>query len=128
VPAQGASGEVPREKPDVGQQFVARLRSAAAAFATAAGAQRAVVREAVPPARHRRARCRLVLRGGDGEEIDLTFLGPAGRAGADTAHGFVTSIQRWLGDGQQRQPAWLVRDDDASDGTAVDVTAWLAAR
>src|SRR5690348_16396443 len=37
---------------DPGQVFVARLRAAAPRFATAAGALRAVVREAVPPARH----------------------------------------------------------------------------
>ena len=34
---------------DAAQQFVARLRSAAADFAAAAGAESAVVREAVPP-------------------------------------------------------------------------------
>jgi hypothetical protein len=44
------------------QAFVTRLRGAAALFAAAAGAQTAVVREAVPPARHRRSRCRIVLR------------------------------------------------------------------
>jgi hypothetical protein len=128
VAAAGTPGVDPREQPDVGQQFVARLRSAAPAFATAAGAQSAVVREAVPPARHRRARCRLVLRSADGIEVDLTFLGPAGRPGAGTAQGFEQSIQRWLRDGQRREPAWLVPDDDAADGTALDVSAWLAAR
>jgi hypothetical protein len=126
--ADRTPGVVPREQPDVGQQFVVRLRSAAPAFAAAAGAQSAVVREAVPPARHRRARCRLVLRSAEGNEVDLTFLGPAGRPGAATARGFEESIQRWLGDGQRREPAWLVPDDDAAEGAAVDVPAWLAAR
>src|SRR3954463_9793157 len=61
------------------QAFVARLRGAAGRFAAAAGAQTAVVREAVPPARHRRSRCRVVLRFGDGVEVDVASLGPAGR-------------------------------------------------
>jgi hypothetical protein len=113
--------------PDAGQEFVARLRGAAAAFATAAGATSAVVREAVPPARHRRSRCRLVLRYPDGSEVDLTFLGSADRPGADAQHGFGEAIQRWLRTGQDGARAWLVPDEDAADGTAVDVTAWLAA-
>jgi hypothetical protein len=112
---------------DPAQEFVSRLRGAAAEFAAAAGAQTAVVREAVPPARHRRSRCRLVLRYAGGNEADLTFLGPAGRPGPDTHAGFDSSIQRWLGTGQQREAAWLVPDEDAPDGVAVDVTAWGAA-
>jgi hypothetical protein len=112
---------------DPAQAFVSRLRSAAREFAAAAGAQSAVVTEAVPPARHRRSRCRVVLRYEDGDQTDVIFLGPAGRPGADTHPGFDASIQRWLGTGQQREATWLVPDDDAPDGLAVDVTAWLAA-
>ena len=114
------------EATDEGQEFVSRLRGAAAGFAAAAGAQTAVVREAVPPARHRRSRCRLVLRYADGRDVDLTFLGPAGRPGAADREGFGESIQRWLRAGQWREPAWLVPDEDAADGRAVDVSAWLA--
>jgi hypothetical protein len=115
------------EATDEGQEFVARLRGAAADFAAAAGAQTAVVREAVPPARHRRSRCRLVLRYAGGREADLTLLGPAGRPRAADQGGFGESIQRWLRDGQPQDPAWLVPDEDAAEGTAVDVSAWLAA-
>lgn len=106
---------------------MARLRAAAPRFAAAAGAQRAVVREAVPPARHRRARCRVVLRYPDGGESDLTFLGPAGQADADSETGFDGTIARWLGAGQPREAGWIVPDDDAADGAAVDVAAWLSA-
>ena len=112
---------------DAAQRFVARLRSAAADFAAAAGAGSAVVREAVPPARHRRSRCRVVLRYADGTETDVTFLGPAGEPGSPSRHGFDRQIRRWLGDGQRRDDAWLVADPDASGGVAVDVTAWVAA-
>jgi hypothetical protein len=112
---------------DAAQQFVARLRSAAADFAAAAGASTAVVREAVPPARHRRARCRVVLRYADGAETDVTFLGPAGTPGTPSRHGFDRQIQRWLGGEQLREGPWVVADPDAPDGVAVDVTAWIAA-
>lgn len=112
---------------DAAQQFVARLRAAAPDFADAAGAASAVVREAVPPARHRRARCRLVLRYADGAETDLTFLGPTGEAGTPSRHGFDRQIRRWLGDAQHQDDAWLVVDPDAVDGVAVDVSAWIAA-
>jgi hypothetical protein len=112
---------------DPAQEFVARLRGAARQFAAAAGAQSAIVREAVPPARHRRSRCRVVLRYADGSEADLTLLGPVGRPGPETHAGFDSSIQRWLGTGQQRESAWLVPDEDAPDGVAVDVIAWAAA-
>jgi hypothetical protein len=112
---------------DAAQQFVARLRSAAGDFAAAAGAESAVVPEAVPPARHRRSRCRIVLRYADDTETDVTFLGPAGEPGSPSRHGFDRQIRRWLGNGQQRDDAWLVTDPDAPDGVAVDMTAWVAA-
>jgi hypothetical protein len=113
---------------DAAQRFVARLRAAAADFAEAAGATSAVVREAVPPARHRRSRCRVVLRYPDGSEADLTFLGPAGAApGSPSRHGFDRQIRRWLGSGRRTDGAWLVPDPDARDGVAVDLSAWLAA-
>jgi len=112
---------------DGAQRFVARLRAAAADFAAAAGADSAVVTEAVPPARHRRARCRVVLRYADDTEVDLTFLGPAGEPGSPSRHGFDRQIRRWLGAGQVRDDAWLVHDPDAPERIAVDVSAWLAA-
>jgi hypothetical protein len=113
---------------DAAQQFVAGLRRAATDFASVAGATSAVVREAVPPARHRRARCRLVLRYADGTEADTMFLGPAGSVpGTPTRHGFDRQIRRWLAAGQVRDGAWFVADPDAPDGVAVDLTAWIAA-
>lgn len=115
------------EDDDPAQGFVTRLRAAATDFAAAAGAETAVVREAVPPARHRRSRCRVVLRYADGGEADLTFLGSVGRPGTPAWQGFDTQILDWLGTGQQRQSAWLVEDTEAPDGVAVDVPAWLAA-
>jgi hypothetical protein len=116
---------VPRE--DAAQRFVARLRACATEFAAAAGAQSAVVPEAVPPARHRRARCRVVLRNPDGTETDLTFLGPAGRVPAPSGSGFDVQIRAWLATGRRRDTAWLVSDPAAADGVAVDLTAWLSA-
>jgi len=113
---------------DGAQQFVARLRAAAADFAEAAGAESAVVPEAVPPARHRRARCRVVLRYADGRDVDLTFLGPTGEPGSPSRHGFDRRIRRWLGAGQLRDPAWVVPDPGSADGEAIDLTAWPAAR
>ena len=110
---------------DVAQAFVTRMRSAAADFAAAAGAESAVVREAVPPARHRRSRCRLVLQYADGTERDLTFLGAAGSPTRSRV-GFDRHIQGWLRAGQLRDPAWLVADADTADGAAIDVPAWLA--
>ncbi len=115
------------EDDDPAQHFVSQLRSAAIDFAAAAGAEDAVVREAVPPARHRRSRCRVLLRYPDGAEADLTFLGSVGRPGSPAWQGFDRQIRHWLGTGQQRQPAWLVEDTEAPDGVAVDVPAWLAA-
>jgi hypothetical protein len=117
----------PEPESDAAQQFDARLRSAATDFAEAAGAESAVVREAVPPARHRRARCRVVLRYADESEADVTFLGPAGEPGSPSRHGFDRQIRRWLGDGQRRDDAWLVADPEAVDGLAVDVSAWVTA-
>ena len=116
-----------RPRLDAAQQFVARLRAAAADFAAAAGAESAVVREAVPPARHRRARCRVVLRYADDAEVDVTFLGPAGRPGGPSRHDFERQIRRWLTAGQRREDAWLVADPDAPGGLAVDLSAWVAA-
>ena len=113
---------------DTAQFFVNRLRRSAASFAAAAGAEEAVVREAVPPARHRRSRCRVVLRYRNGAESDVTFLGPVAspaRTKEVTMSQFDTSIQLWLGTGQERSRKWLVPDDEAADGVAVDVTAWL---
>jgi hypothetical protein len=126
VPRRGAPAVAePADPPsDAAQQFVARLRAAAPDFATAAGAVSAVVREAVPPARHRRARCRVVLRYADGHEDDVTLLGPAGLPGSPSRHGFDRQIRRWLGAGLPRSEAWLVAE---RDGVAVDVAAWLAA-
>lgn len=123
VPRSGAALE---PQADAAQAFVARLRSAAPDFAAAAGAASAVVPEAVPPARHRRSRCRVVLRFADGTEADLTFLGPAGSP-ARQRLGFDRQIQRWFGAGQPRDPRWLVPDADASDDEAIDLPAWLAA-
>jgi hypothetical protein len=106
---------------------VARLRSSAPDFAAAAGATSAVVREAVPPARHRRARCRIVLRDADGTETDLTFLGSAGVPGTPSRHGFDRQIERWLSRGRQRAHRWVVPDPEALEGVAIDVAAWAAA-
>jgi hypothetical protein len=117
----------PRAEQDAAQQFVARLRAAAADFAEAAGATSAVVREAVPPARHRRSRCRLVLRFADDTESDQLLLGPSGTPGSPSRHGFDRQIRRWLAAGRLRDDAWLVADPDAPEGMAVDVSAWLAA-
>jgi hypothetical protein len=124
-----ADGTPEADSPDLdpAQQFVARLRASAADFSDAAGAESAVVREAVPPARHRRARCRLVLRYADESEVDVIFLGPAGRPGMPSRHGFDRQIRRWLAAGQCREDAWLVDDPEACDGLAVDLSAWVAA-
>jgi hypothetical protein len=125
--AEPGSDEPATAERDDAKEFVARLRSAGAEFAEAAGAASAVVCEVVPPARHRRARCRVILRYADGALSDVTFLGPAGSPGAWTRHGFDRQIRRWLGSGQHRADAWVVADPEAPDGVAVDVTAWLAA-
>ncbi len=125
VPEPAAGTDIDEQDP--AQLFVAGLRSSAADFAGAAGADSAVVREAVPPARHRRARCRLVLRFADGDLADVTLLGPAGAPGRPSRHGFDRQILRWLGSGLAQDRAWLVDDPDAPDGLAVDLTAWVAA-
>jgi hypothetical protein len=128
-PVPRAAADPAREQApeDPAQAFVARLRAAAADFASAAGADSAVVREAVPPARHRRARCRVVLRFADGAETDLTFLGATGTPEVPSRHGFDRQIQRWLRAGQHRSDGWVVPDPDTEDGVAVDVSAWIAA-
>lgn len=125
--AAHAAAAAPAVDADPAQEFVARLRAAAADFAAAAGAASAVVREAVPPARHRRSRCRLVLRYPDGTETDLTLLGSAGAPGTPSRHGFDRQIARWLAGGQRRDDGWLVADPETPDGVAVDVSAWAAA-
>jgi hypothetical protein len=110
------------------QIFVSKLRASAAGFASAAGAEQAIVREAVPPARHRRSRCRVVLLYPGGQEADVTFLGPvctSTSAKEITMSQFDTAIRLWLGAGQERSRRWLVRDEEAAGGVAVDVTAWL---
>ena len=110
-------------QPDAAQEFVNRLRAAAPAFAVAAGAETAVVREVVPPARHRRSRCRLVLRFPGEVEVDLTFLGSVSR-GAVLATDFDAHIENWLASDRSNESAWLVSDDESPDGLAIDVTAW----
>ena len=109
---------------DPAQEFVTRLRASAPSLADAAGAESAVVREVVPPARHRRSRCRVVLRFAGSGETDLTFLGPVSSA-AERA--FALQIRAWLTSELGREGSWLVADDEAPDGVAVDVTAWSAA-
>jgi hypothetical protein len=112
---------------DAAQEFVTRLRASSSSLAAAAGAQTAVVREVVPPARHRRSRCRLVLRFAGGEETDLTFLGPVSSVAAAPERAFDLQIRAWLTSGLGIEGNWLVADDEAPDGVAVDVTAWSAA-
>jgi hypothetical protein len=125
VPPLPAPARPPAAPQDAAQEFVLRLRTSASELAAAAGAESAVVREVVPPARHRRSRCRVVLRYAGGAETDLTFLGPVSSAAPE--HAFDLQIRAWLaaelGDGGD----WLVPDDEAPDGVAVDVTAWSAA-
>ncbi|SNS91822.1 hypothetical protein SAMN06893096_110125 [Geodermatophilus pulveris] len=111
---------------DPAQEFVTRLRASASSLAAAAGAESAVVREVVPPARHRRSRCRVVLRFTGREETDVTFLGPVSSLTAGTERAFDLQIRAWLASGQGREGSWLVADEEASDGVAVDVTAWSA--
>ncbi|MGY1814691.1 hypothetical protein [Blastococcus sp. SYSU D00820] len=126
VPPLPAVVRLPEGQTDVEQEFVSRLRAAGPAFAAAAGADTAVVREVVPPARHRRARCRIVLRYPSTEEVDLTFIGPVSRAGATPERAFDLQIQGWLASDRSGQDTWLVKDEESPDGLAVDVTAWSA--
>ncbi len=112
--------------PDAAQDFVNRLRAAAPRFAEAAGADHAVVREVVPPARHRRARCRVVLRAADGSERDLTFLGPVSRPAVLPDRTFEGQVQQWLATAPTGHGSGLVSDDEAPGGYAVDLTAWTA--
>ncbi|MCZ2818058.1 MULTISPECIES: hypothetical protein [unclassified Modestobacter] len=109
------------------QIFVSKLRASARRFAAAAGADSAIVREAVPPARHRRSRCRVVLLYVGGQETDVTFLGPSSSlAGKEvTMSQFDTAIELWLRAGQERSRRWLMPDEEAADGVAIDISAWL---
>ena len=126
VPPLPAPVRRPAAPMDAAQKFVARLRASASSLAVAAGADTAVVREVVPPARHRRSRCRLVLRFTGGGETDLTFLGPVSSAAAVPERAFDLQIRAWLSSELGREGSWLVPDDEAPDGVAVDVTAWSA--
>ncbi|WP_369259147.1 hypothetical protein [Geodermatophilus amargosae] len=126
VPPLPSVVRLPDGQVDAAQEFVNRLRAAAPQFAIAAGAGSAVVREAVPPARHRRARCRIVLRSADGGERDLTFLGPVSRPAVLPDRTFEQQIQQWLAARPEGGSAGLVADDEAPDGVAVDLTAWTA--
>ena len=122
---------VPARRPavpqDTAQEFVTRLRASAPALAAAAGAESAVVREVVPPARHRRSRCRVVLRSSGGAQTDLTFLGPVSSAAAAPERAFDLQIRTWLASELGGGGDWLVPDEDSPDGVAVDVTARSAA-
>ena len=127
VPPLPAPVRRPAAPMDAAQEFVTRLRASSSSLAAAAGAQTAVVREVVPPARHRRSRCRVVLRFAGGGEIDVTFLGPVSSAAAAAERAFDLQIRAWLTCELGREGSWLVADDEAPDGVAVDVTAWSAA-
>jgi len=109
---------------DPAQDFVTRLRACAPSLAVATGADSAVVRDVVPPARHRRSRCRVVLRLTRDGDADLTFLGPVSSA---AERPFELQIAAWLAAGLGREGSWLVADDEAPGGVAVDVTAWSTA-
>jgi hypothetical protein len=125
VPPLPAPVRRPAAPPDAAQEFVTRLRASASSLAAAAGADTAVVREVVPPARHRRSRCRVVLRFAGGAETDVTFLGPVSSA---PERAFERQIRAWLSSTELgHEGSWLVTDDEAPDGVAVDVTAWSAA-
>ncbi|RBY80690.1 hypothetical protein DQ238_08735 [Geodermatophilus sp. TF02-6] len=127
VPPLPSLVRAPEGRTDAAQEFVARMRAAAPDFAAAAGAETAVVREVVPPARHRRSRCCVVLRFSGGDEADLTFLGPVSRPSTAPERAFDLQIQAWLASGRDTEGTWVVPDDEASDGVAVDVSAWSAA-
>jgi hypothetical protein len=127
LPPVPRSGSAQETRQAAEQLFVARMRSRAAALAAAGGAVSAVIAEVVPPARHRRARCRAVLRHPDGSQTDTTFVGPAGLPTLAAREWFDGAIRRWLAGGGRRDPAWLVADPGAQGGVAVDISAWQAA-
>ena len=127
LPPVPRSGDAQETRQAAAQQYVSRTRAQAAAFAAAAGAVSALVAEVVPPARHRRSRCRLVLRYAGGRQSDTTFLGPAGAPTLAAREWFDAAIRRWLVDGGRRDPDWLVADPAVPGGEAVDVCAWDAA-
>ncbi|MFW3172348.1 hypothetical protein [Geodermatophilus sp. CPCC 206100] len=124
VPPLPALVRHPENRTDAAQEFVTRMRAAAPDFAAAADAETAVVREVVPPARHRRSRCRVVLRFAGGTEDDVTFLGPVSRTSSSAERAFDLQIQTWLANGRGSEGDWLVPDDEAPGGVAVDVSAW----
>jgi hypothetical protein len=126
LPPVPRPGDAQETRQAAAQQFVARMRARAADFAAAGGAVSAVVAEVVPPARHRRSRCRMVLRYPGGAQSDVTFLGPAGAPTLAARERFDGEIRRWLSDGRPEDPAWLV--DPAVPGAVVDVCAWAATR
>jgi hypothetical protein len=126
LPPVPRSGDAQETRQAAAQHFVSRMRARAAGFAAAGGAVSAVVAEVVPPARHRRSRCRTVLRYAGGVESDTTFLGPAGAPTLAAREWFDAEIRRWLAAGARRDPLWLVADPAAPDGEAVDVCAWAA--
>ena len=127
LPPVPRSGNPQEARQAAAQEFVTGMRSGAARFAAAGGALSAVVAEVVPPARHRRSRCRLVLRSAGGEQSDITFLGPAGAPTLAAREWFDSEIRRWLATGQRREAPWLLTDPAAPGGQAVDVCAWAAA-
>jgi hypothetical protein len=69
----------------------------------------------------------VVLRFAESGETDLTFLGPVSSATAAPERAFDLQIRAWLSSELGREGSWLVSDDEAPDGVAVDVTAWSAA-
>ena len=128
LPPVPRTGSVQETRQAAAQQFVAGMRAGAAAFCDAGGALSAVVAEVVPPARHRRARCRVVLRHAGGAQVDTTFLGPAGAATLAAREWFAGEIRRWLAAGRQPELSWPVPDPAAAPGgQVVDVSAWAAA-
>ncbi|MGY1654037.1 hypothetical protein [Geodermatophilus sp. SYSU D01119] len=124
VPPLPSVVRVPEGQADAAQEFVNRLRAAAPRLAEAALAESAVVREVVPPARHRRARCRIVLRAADGGERDLTFVGTVDRPSRRPGPAFEEQIASWLAAAPAEEDAGLVADDESPDGLAIDLTAW----
>jgi hypothetical protein len=120
VPRSGDAQEIGQA---AAQQFVSRIRAGAADFAAAGGALSAVVAEVVPPARHRRSRCRTVLQYADGLQSDTTFLGPAGAPTLAALEWFDGEIRRWLAAGRRRDVPWPAADLAPPGGRVVDVCA-----